>query len=109
MGNNNKLSGIVGFIFNTRGLKKRDFGIDFIKSIAALFVLSVHFFLKNGYYNIPMTERNIMHSRGLFYIADFIIFVKNDSQNGRRQQQLHSIFKNRRLKHQLPELEYGLS
>ena len=60
MGNNNKLSGIVGFIFNTRGLKKRDFGIDFIKSIAALFVLSVHFFLKNGYYNIPMTERNIM-------------------------------------------------
>ncbi len=24
-------------------------------------------------------------------------------------QQLHSIFKNRRLKHQLPELEYGLS
>lgn len=46
MGNNNKLSGIVGFIFNTRGLKKRDFGIDFIKSIAALFVLSVHFFLK---------------------------------------------------------------
>lgn len=41
MGNNNKLSGIVGFIFNTRGLKKRDFGIDFIKSIAALFVLYV--------------------------------------------------------------------
>ena len=36
-------------------------------------------------------------------------FAKNDFQNGRRQQQLHSIFKNRRLRHQLPELEYGLS
>ena len=65
--------------------------------------------------NIPIqtadknTAQKSPHSRGLFYIADFIIFVKNDSQNGRRQQQLHSIFKNRRLKHQLPELEYGLS
>lgn len=60
MTNNNRLSSIFGFIFNTKGLKKRDFGIDLIKSIAALFVLSVHFFLNNGYYNILMTEKNVM-------------------------------------------------
>lgn len=44
MGNNNKLSGIVGFIFNTRGLKKRDFGIDFIKSIACTVRIKRSFF-----------------------------------------------------------------
>lgn len=55
-----KLLNILSFIFSTKNLEKRDFGIDFVKSIAALFVLSVHFLLNNGYYAIPMTEKNII-------------------------------------------------
>lgn len=55
-----KITGVLGFIFSTKNLEKRDFGIDFVKTIAAFFVLSVHFFLNNGYYGIPMTEKDIM-------------------------------------------------
>lgn len=56
----NKLISVLSFIFSTKNLDKRNFGIDFVKSIAALFVLSVHFLLNNGYYAIPMTEKNIL-------------------------------------------------
>lgn len=56
----NRLLSVLGFIFSTNNLEKRNFGIDFVKSIAALFVLSVHFLLNNGYYAIPMTKKNIL-------------------------------------------------
>lgn len=49
---------------------KRLYGIDLIKSIAILFVISVHFFLNTGYYNTVMSGNTMLIStiiRWLFF------------------------------------------
>lgn len=34
--------------------RQRDFGLDLVRAAAAVFVLSVHFFLNNGFYSAPL-------------------------------------------------------
>ena len=51
---------------------KRYFGIDLVKAIAAFFVISVHFFLNNGFYNADVKGIGMFISiifRWIFYIA----------------------------------------
>lgn len=38
------------YVLNIRNVESRDFGLDVVKVIAMVFVLSVHFFLYNGHY-----------------------------------------------------------
>ena len=40
-------------------LKKRNLNLDLIKCVAVFTVLSVHFFLNNGFYSLPITGRKM--------------------------------------------------
>lgn len=68
----NKLTNALKFVFSTGNLDKREFGIDFIKAFATFSVLSVHYFLHNGYYNLNMNTKYILIPtafRWLFYLG----------------------------------------
>lgn len=63
-------------VLNIRNIDKRDFGLDFVKVIAMIFVPCVHFFLYNGhyyYYNIgPVGSTEFIFTtviRDLFFIC----------------------------------------
>lgn len=62
----------VDFVFNLKNYEKRDFGLDLIKVVAMFFVLSVHFFLYNGYYSITIEKPDFIFPtmvRDLFFIC----------------------------------------
>ncbi|MBQ8815618.1 MAG: acyltransferase family protein [Lachnospiraceae bacterium] len=51
-------------------MKKREFGLDLIRAVAVIFVISVHFYLNNGFYYQEMTGMSMWAAgscRWLFY------------------------------------------
>lgn len=55
---------------NSNSSKKRSAGLDVIRTVAVFFVVSVHFFLYNGYYKTPVNSAQMFFAtafRDIFY------------------------------------------
>lgn len=56
----------------TTGIDKRSFGMDVIRTIAVTLVLSIHFFLYNGYYSLPQVGVKVWlvdWARSFFFVG----------------------------------------
>ena len=55
-----------------RNIDKRNFGMDVVRSVAVILVLSIHFFLYNGYYALPQIGAKVWFvdwARSFFFVG----------------------------------------